>query len=287
MLSGVLGWTLYRLTLPSKKKACMEDFFAGQAAPGPVSRLLRREIVRRYRSLDDAQKRRLNRERFWGTKPGIVWHELKKREYSNPERFQEEFLRFRKTLTDQIAELLSVSTEFKTLCHIGTGHGLFIEYLSRRLPQIENFVGLDICREQIEENQKNYRGSSLRFEHAEVLDWMRAQPRSGIIFVTVGTFQYFTPAELEEFLLAVREGGRPAVVALSEPVNIALTSAVRSEFRGDIGYSHPYPYLFQKFNYQLFQSALVPVDPRIACYNEVILVAANSPVGRTLAEEWK
>ncbi len=285
MLSGILGWMLYQVTPPQLKKACMEDFFAGQATPGPVSHLLRKEIVRKYRRLDDASKRRLNRERFWGSGPGIAWHELKRKEYSDPGRFQQEFLRFRKPLADQIADLASACPEMETLCHIGTGNGLFLEHLSRRIPQIKNFVGIDICREQIEKCRRNYRGSPLRFEHTEVLDWMQGQPTGGIIFVAVGTLQYFTPQELDEFLEAAWSRIRPAAIALSEPVNIALTSAVRSEPRGDIGYSHPYPYLFQKFNYQMFQSAVVPVDPRTPRYNEVILVATNTPLRRILPEK--
>lgn len=281
MVTEILGWILHRVAPRRVKESCMRDFFAWQVPPGWASYLLRKEIIRQYRALNDIQKRRFNRERFWGSKPGIAWHQLKRQEYSDPERFQQEFLRFRQPLANQIAELLSACPEFKTLCHVGAGHGLFLEYLSRRLPQVENFVGVDICLEQIEENRRNYSGSRLRFEHAEVLDWVRAQPPRGIIFVAVGTLQYFTPAELEEFLRVVRDQVRPAAIALSESVNIQLMSAVRSEPRGDIGYSHPYPHLFQKLNYQLFRSIIVPVDPQTLQYNEVILVATNIPVRTT------
>ena len=284
MLSAALGWLLYQVTPGPVRSACLNDFFAGQKPTGWIWNLLRKEIVRRYRALSDSEKRRLNRTLFWGGKPGVHWHQLKKEQYSDPQKFQTEFLRFREPLVRQIENLISVFPEYRTICHIGTGHGLLLNYIHQQLPGLRRHVGLDICEEQIEINRRAYAGKGLEFVHGEVLEWLASQPdKRGIIFVAVGTFQYFTPPELQEFMQTVRQQSSPAAIALSESVNMRLTSATEAQPRGDIGYSHPYMEIFRRERYFLFQHHLESIDGKTPFFNQLVLTATTVPVRQPAA----
>ena len=278
MLTSALGWLFYRLAPASYRAACMEDFFAGQGPSGWLAHLVRKEIVRRYHALPDREKRRVNREKFWGAKPALNWHEVKRELYSDPEKFGTDFLRFRAPLVAQIRELVKACPQIDTLCHVGTGHGILLEHLSTQVPGIRRFVGIDICAEQIRLTRERYRGTPLEFHHIEALDWLKGQAGKGIVLVAVGTLQYFTPEELRELLQAVKETARPGALAISETVSIRLMSATRSTPRGDINYSHPYSELFRQERYHLFQHKIIPVDGAVPHHNQVILTASTGPV---------
>ena len=279
MLTQFAGRMLFHLISPPYREACGRDFLARERPSTWLSQAIHKEIARRYYRLDDAEKRRLNRQMFWGSDAGLGWHRIKQKRYSDFELFEQEFLRFRKPLAQQIAHLLARCPEFHTLCHIGAGHGLFLEYLAKQLPQIRRFVGIDICREQIRITRERYRGSSLEFVNMETTDWIRDNAGDGgVIFITIGTLQYFTPQEFQELLRAVREKIRPGAIALSETVNIRLTSAAASVPRGDLGYSHPYPEILRQERYQLFQYAMEPVDASSSTANQLMLTATTQPV---------
>ena len=273
------GWLLYHLVSPSYRRACIADLFAREKRASWLADQVRQEIARRYRALSDEEKRQWNREIFWGGEAGVNWHSAKKALHEDPARFQEDFLRFRKPLADQIAGLVALDPAYHTLCHIGTGNGLFLDHLSRRLPGLKRFVGIDLSAEQIRINRRQFRGSQLEFTHAEASDWLRQEGRGGgVICVAVGTLQYFTPMELADFLAKVREETGPAAVGISETVNLDLSTAVQSAPRGEIGYSHPYPFIFRSAGYHLFQQEIRPVDAQIPHYDQMILVATTQPV---------
>lgn len=75
----------------------------------------------------------------------------------------------------------------------------------------------------------------------------------------------------------IRERVSPAAVAIGEPINLDLTNEVMSKPRGNIAYSHNYPYIFKQCNYHVFLEQVEHIDPNIAFYDTVIMLTTTSP----------
>lgn len=159
---------------------------------------------------------------------------------------------------------------------------MFLEYLSRQFTGIRKFVGLDINKEQILENKQTYKNTTLEFVQAEITDWIKANGARGTIFVTSGTLQYFTRMELYELFQLVRERGGPAAIAISEAINMDLNNELMSKPRRNTAFSHNYPYLFKQCNYHVFRQQVDHIDPAVAFYDTIDMIATASPEGDSL-----
>lgn len=255
-----------------------EDFFTGNQTEGLVARMVRAELNRQFYSRSEGEQRRLNRERFWGGRAGVEWHEAQRQRHAGG--IGPEFLRYRAPLVEQLKALTAAGPQFTTLCEIGTGNGLFLEYLSRELPQIARFVGIDLNREQIERNRGVYAGTRLEFVADEVDEWLRRGVNGPTIFVAAGTLECFTQGELVELFNKIRASGVPTAFGLCEPVNIDLSATTVSMPRGNTMYSHNYPHLLRASGYDVFQQHTEPIDPAVAFYQMVVMVAlANCAAG--------
>lgn len=151
---------------------------------------------------------------------------------------------------------------FATICDIGTGNGLFLNYLADQLPEVQRFVGIDLNKEQLLENKIAFEGTKLEFAHEEVFDWIvHRKSDDGIIFVLSETFQFFTQNELEDLLSFISNGPSPIAVAITEPiVDFDLSTEFASIPRGNLGFSHNYPYLFEKHHFCVFRKEIIPMD---------------------------
>jgi hypothetical protein len=94
--------------------------------------------------------------------------------------------------------------------------------------------------------------------------------------VSCGTFEYFTQEELQELLLLIQNKPLiPCAIALCEPINIDLNNSMDSMPRGNIAYSHNYPYLLNKLKYQIFHQEIIPIDPNVPFYNCLNMIATT------------
>ena len=50
-----------------------------------------------------------------------------------------------------LSELLSEDPQYDAICEIGTGNGMYLDYLAKELPKLKSFTGLDINGDQINE----------------------------------------------------------------------------------------------------------------------------------------
>ena len=263
--------------LPRRSLARFQaDFFAKNQAEGLVARMIRAELNRQYYSQSDAERRRLNRERFWGGQAGAEWHETQRQRQSGG-TLSADFLKYRLPLVEQLKALTAAGSRYTTLCEIGSGNGLFLQYLSRELPGIGRFVGLDLNRDQIARNRETYAGLGLEFAAGEVEEWL-TQVSAPTIFVAVGTLECFTEAELTDLLRRIRSLATPAAVALCEPINFDLSTATSSAPRGNTMYSHNYPGLLRGTGYTVFRQHVEPIDPAVPHYEMVAMVATTAPV---------
>ncbi|GEM_PF-5015592 len=268
------GRFLLRLLPASYKSRLYEGFYTGSA--DTFGAMLYPAMDLQYYSMSEKERERINRENIWGSQGGKNWHDVMNQSVQgDKEQFTgtESFLKYRRPLIRQILELLSANQSYNTICEIGTGNGMFLDYLSGEFPTIKKFVGIDLNQQQITDNKKTYKNSGLEFVHTEITDWVRTENKNGIIFVTVCVLEYFSQKALEELLDLIRKNISPVAIAISEPTNINLDSQVISKPRGRAAYSYNYPHLFKQHGYKIFRQELQHVDPNIPFYDTVIMLA--------------
>jgi protein-L-isoaspartate O-methyltransferase len=229
-------------------------------------KLIKAGLTWRYFSQDEAILRATNREQFWAGRDGRAWHLMKTGTLSDAARGHDEFENFRAPIVAQLRNLLRSDHAYSVLCEIGTGNGLFVQYLSRAagLESLRRFVGLDVNREQIAHNRAALATDRLSFECMDVGEWIDAEPRKGTVFLTHDTLHLFTPAEVQLTLGTMRRAARSAIV-LSEPIDPRLPATVLSRPRGGIGigFSHNYAAYLARSGYRIIAEDLEHDGTRI------------------------
>ena len=271
-----VGRCIVKIVPESYQSRVRDEFFTGEGPAGVIADIIRAELNRQYYSSNTEEEfRRRCREEFWGATPGKRWHEFTKERYDEQDAHNSEFLRPRRLLARQISDLLASSGQYRTICEIGTGNGMFLHDLSRQFPSVKRFVGVDLNKEQILEDQRTYKGTALEFVHGEITDWIQCRCDEGTIFVASETFEFFTQKELEELFRRIREKGSPAAIAIFALAESRVASEVVSRPRGSIAFNHNYPYLLKQCGYQVFRQEIQHGIP----YDRICLLA--------IASSWK
>jgi hypothetical protein len=238
---------------------------------GLLGAIVRGELERKhYASPETAQQQRIRE--LWGGEAGRAWHADKLARYSDRERFEREYLPFRQPLVEALVDLVARDRRFHTVCEIGTGNGLFLRYLSERLPAMRH-VGIDLSAAQIEANRQTYRDSPMEFRACEALDWIADEGRSGIVFVACGTLECLTGPELHTLLRRVREACTLAAFGIVEPVSFDIDREVESRPRGAMTYSHSYRRVFEACGFRVRSLHRRPIDSRVKFLETVSLLA--------------
>ena len=187
--------------------------------------------------------------KLWLGEQGKVYHETQRHQ------FEEVFLKHFLFVADQLEEWLSHHPEFDTVCEIGTGSGQLLDYLSRRFPQLNHLIGIDLTAETIAENAKKYSDPRMEFVSADAKVWVADQARPNTIYISFrGVLEYFPQQELEQFFASIPH---PALFIAIEPVardHDLAHQADSIQFRGDYTFSHNYPYLFAKAGYKVLSN---------------------------------
>jgi hypothetical protein len=228
-----------------------------------MMRLMRPYFQKEYYAKADTELRKVNREQYWGSEAGKLWHEEIRRKYSSPEAFQNEFLKRRETLTNMLDSFVKqFPGKYNTLCEIGTGNGLYIQYLFHKCQSsFDKWVGIDLNAEQIGINKELFKEIPIEFISMEVNDWVLNNKNTAPVFLTAGTLEYFTETELEEFFNNVKNSFRNAAIALIEPISFDLDTEQHSKPRGSFMFSHNYPWILQKLGYTIFKFESASAEP--------------------------
>jgi hypothetical protein len=260
----------------------IDDYYIDQEPKGFFRRAVRDELTRRHYDRPEDEIRDVNRRSIWGGTAGGRWHEERRRRYQDRQRFQDEYLRSRRRMLDQIAWLLDHFPFFKTLCEVGTGNGLMIDYLAGCLTQIERFQGIDLGAEQIARNRAIYGESRVQYLHAEPSEFVLQHGRPGTLFVACGTFECFTQAELEEFLELTHKTLDSVAFAICDAVDVDYDAEVEfdSRPRGNLFYSHNYRHLLEKHGYEICFDQIESPKP---IYNRLSILATSFPCGEIKA----
>ena len=268
-----VGRFIVKIVPESYQSRVRDEFFTGKGPTGIIADIIRAELNRQYYSSDTAEEfRRRCREELWGGTPGKRWHEFTKGRYGEKDAYSREFLQPRRLLARQISDLLAFSGQYRTICEIGTGNGMFLHDLSGWLPSIKRFIGVDLNKEQILENQRTYKGTGLEFVHGEIADWIQYRCDEGTIFVAIETFEFFTQKELEELFLRIREKVNSAAIAIFALAESSVASEVVSRPRGSMAFSHNYLSLLKQCDYHVFRQEIQHGIP----YDAICLLAIAS-----------
>ncbi len=226
----------------------------GQAGEhlSPVDRLIVSALVHR------AQRRREPIDHL-AYLHRYLWHQDSITAYHSAveERFNDWFLPHQAVVIDALEQDLArqPAGRFTTLCEIGSGSGLTLDYLARRLPSsgVRQFIGLDLSPAQVAQNAERFPGA--RFVAADASAWIPAQAGPGwIFFCCGGVLEYLPQAALQTLFKHSARHCAPLRWVIVEPLDAAHDLATENSSRTygfENSWSHNYLHLLREAGLQV------------------------------------
>lgn len=211
---------------------------AGQAPRNLGERIALAGLVRRHRKTGTLDRLAPQHARFWESAAAVRFHA------GTEARFQHTFMVVHRGIVDRLAGLLEDGA-FDTLCEIGCGSGLVLDYAAHRLSGLRRLVGIDLSVEQSALNAARATDPRLTFVGADAAQWIPAHAGAGWAFLSYGVLEYIPHKALSE-LFATMAARSPTLVALIEPIDAAFDFARDGDSRaygGELSYTHNYPRL--------------------------------------------
>lgn len=167
-------------------------------------------------------------------------------------RFDDWFLPYQAMVIDALEKDLAEQTpgQFHTLCEIGTGSGIVLDYLSRRLAKsgITKYIGLDLSPAQVAIDAQRF--PACDFVAADACTWIPEHAGPGwIFFCCGGVLEYIPQATLEELFartVATRAATRWVIVEPVDPKHGLMSNTTSHPFGFENTWSHHYPYLLNQ-----------------------------------------
>ena len=190
------------------------------------------------------------------------------------DRYQKWFLGPHHEIVDQISKLAR-SGDYSRLIEVGCGAGRVLEHCAAAVPEVQNFIGVDINPVIIARDKTDFaQNPRLQFVAADASVWLRDTAQPGTILLTYGgVMEYFSSETLLGMFKTMAQY-HPAVVALVEPVDPAHDLAndpASHVFGQENSFSHNYEKLLQAAGYRmLFRKYL-----RLGGVSWVMLVTAT------------
>jgi len=168
-------------------------------------------------------------------------------------RFEEWFKGPHAGFVDAVADLTE-QQQFDRLIEVGCGEGLVLAELTKRMPRVKSFIGLDINAQIIERNRETYADlPNTRFMHADLAEIAPlCTARNTLFFVYGGVLEYFTESELSEFLRAFAQ--KDCAIAFAEPIDPGhdLATVLHSyPFGEESSFSHNHRHLLERAGWQI------------------------------------
>jgi len=246
-----LGVTVIRL-FPKRSKMIEKDI--GHVRRNVLDKIIRAGILRQAGTHDRIAS---YHHLFWAGAQGGNFA----RDHTS--RFEAWFKREHYDIVQQIEDVIRTSNgKLHHFVEIGCGDGQVIHFLSKRLTNVQHFLGIDINREVIESNIRKYPGSKVQFTCANFQDWIRKNGQSGAIFFSNGgVLEYFSRSQITAILNKIATDLRPSAFALIEPLamDFDLNSEMESRPHGlEWSFSHNYRDVFKKAGFRIvYQSEMI------------------------------
>jgi SAM-dependent methyltransferase len=176
------------------------------------------------------------------------------------DRHQKWFLGPHHEIMDHLA-VLSRTGNYKQLIEVGCGAGQVLEHCAATMPEVHDFVGVDINPVVIARDQARFsKNAKLQFVCAEAATWLHQTARPGTILLTYGgVMEYFSASTLTAMFQTMARHG-PAAVAFVEPVDPdhdLVNDAASHPFGPENSFSHNHEKLLEAVGFQtVFRKSL-------------------------------
>ncbi len=226
-----------------------------------------------YNKINDYEKsKRVNT--LWSTNDGYKW--IKYDKENTPIKAIAEK---RKDIFNLIDQHLYENKNINTICEIGTGDGRYLNFLSKKLPYIKTFIGVDLNSKIIQENNKNYiKNNKLIFISGKVnakYNQIKELSSNSILFVSFRTLTWFTQIELEELFNFISNEKDFLSLAFFEQNEIDISKERDSKVRTGIVFnSHNYNYLLKKCGLKILKEKRT-IHNNLINDHEVCMIASN------------
>ena len=188
-------------------------------------------------------------QRFWEGSDGNRFHSRHRRA-----RYRH-FLEHHADICEVLRSTMRAAPErYHRVVELGCGDGHVLCYAAGRLPEIAEFVGVDLNAQAVEEAGRAVTARTISFARGDALDWVAGHPCPGTVALTAGgVLEYSSEAKvaaLFEALAAVT----PAALALVEPLDPGhdIEAEPRSRIFGrQRSFSHAYPALLEAAGFRI------------------------------------
>lgn len=168
---------------------------------------------------------------YWQSNRSNAWHNKRKNEaYSD-------FNIFADAACTKIKDL-----PYQTVLEIGTGAGTLITLMSQKLPHYTNFIGIDINKKQITENQTTYKDlTNIEFVFMDIEKYIEDTHLNNIVIISQNTLDYFPKKDLERLLsLIYNKIENVAIVISSLKSQLHLHNSIQDKEADFKVYFHNY-----------------------------------------------
>lgn len=164
------------------------------------------------------------------------------------DRHEKWFLGPHHEIVGQLSALTRLGT-YTRLIEVGCGNGRVLEHCAAAMPEVPEFIGVDINPTIIDRDRVKYaQNPRLQFLTTDASVWLEKTAQPGTILLTYGgVMEYFSAATLGGMFKALAQKS-PAAVALVEPVDPdhdLVNDAASHAFGQENSFSHNHEKLLQ------------------------------------------
>lgn len=190
------------------------------------------------------------------------------------DRYEKWFLGPHHEIVDQLA-ILSRDGDYSRLVEVGCGAGQVLQHCAVALPEVHDFIGVDINVNIIARNKFSFaQNPRLQFLSADASVWLGENATPGTILLTYGGVMEYFSSETLSVMFRYLAQHRPAAVALVEPVDPdhdLLNDPASHAFGQENSFSHNHERLLMDEGYRtMFRKEL-----RVGGVSWVMLLAAT------------
>ena len=194
----------------------------------------------------------LQQNRFWSSAAAADFHATQE------QYFDEWFLGHNLDLLTELERALDGGS-YSTLCELGCGSGKALDALSRRLPGMKNFIGIDLSPEQVRRNTLRFNDPRIRWVADDATRWIALNARPGWVFVSNnGVLEYVPLASVRQLFAQIAGRFAPALISLCEPVGISHDlehDLMSMPYGSEHSFSHNYPHLLREAGFRLLHNS--------------------------------
>jgi 2-polyprenyl-3-methyl-5-hydroxy-6-metoxy-1,4-benzoquinol methylase len=210
-----------------------------------IMAFLKRRAINKH---EDTFFERLHHE-FWSGQGGAVFAD------NCDHRFEDLFLAKQAPDFQQLQKIWSDHSH-TSIVEFGCNSGLLLNYLTKKLPNVQRSTGIELNAEQVNRNQQaDHFDPRINFIQAEGGQWLfEVGPKNSLFVTNGGVLEYFRRERLDAMLAHIAAALKPATFFCVEPIaedHDWHCSKESIPFGNELSFSHNYLDLFQSNGFQI------------------------------------